>query len=135
MLVSGARHLRARNLSPRTVDIYLGAARRLDPFLTRQGECGDWDQVDRATLEGYFATLAAERSAGYTSNQYRALQQLWCWLTDEEEVEADPFTRMRPPLVPEQPVPVLRPDQLSALLATCAGKDFTSRRDLALLST
>ena len=41
---------------------------------------------------------------------------------------------MRPPLVPEQPVPVLEADRLSALLATCAGKGFVARRDYALLA-
>ena len=37
--------------------------------------------------------------------------------------------RMRAPQVPEQPVLVLTDDQLRALLALCAGKGFTDRRE------
>ena len=43
------------------------------------------------------------------------------------------MARMRPPAVPEQPVPVLTDDDLRALLATCAGRSFEGRRDTALL--
>jgi site-specific recombinase XerC len=43
------------------------------------------------------------------------------------------MARMRPPIVPEQPVPVVPDDGLRRLLATCAGKDFDARRDTALI--
>src|SRR4051794_31938422 len=76
MLTSWARHMRARNLSTRTVNIYLGAARRLDAFLIENGHRGGWDSVARDTLETYIGQLVETRSGGYASNQYRALQQL-----------------------------------------------------------
>ena len=42
--------------------------------------------------------------------------------------------RMRPPAVPEAPVPVLTEDQCKRLLlATCSGKSFDDRRDVAIL--
>jgi hypothetical protein len=78
--------------------------------------------------------MAAVYSPAYVSNQYRALQQLYRWLTDEEEIETNPLARMRPPLVPEQPFAVHTADQLAALLHTCSDKDFARRRDLAILS-
>lgn len=135
LLTSWARHLRARNLSGRTIDIYLGAARRLDAWLASVGEHGGWDSVGKHALEGYVGALVAGRSAGYASNQYRALQQLWRWLEEEDELAGpNPFAKMRPPLVPEQPVPVLEAERLAALLDSCAGKDFTARRDYALLA-
>jgi hypothetical protein len=34
---------------------------------------------------------------------------------------------------PEQPVPVLREDQLRALLKSCGGKEFVQRRDAAIV--
>jgi site-specific recombinase XerD len=40
---------------------------------------------------------------------------------------------MKPPHVPEQPVPVLTDQQLSALLAVCKGTEFNDRRDTALI--
>jgi Phage integrase family len=42
------------------------------------------------------------------------------------------MARMRPPAVPEQPVPVLGDDALRALLATAKGNRFENRRDEAI---
>jgi site-specific recombinase XerD len=54
-------------------------------------------------------------------------------MADEDEIPAHPMARMRPPIVPEQPVPVLEPEQITALLAACEGKEFADRRDAALV--
>jgi site-specific recombinase XerD len=43
------------------------------------------------------------------------------------------MANMRPPHVPEEPPKVLRPENLSALLATCDGTGFEDRRDTAIL--
>jgi hypothetical protein len=40
---------------------------------------------------------------------------------------------MKPPIVPEQPVPVVPEDGLRRLLKACEGKDFEARRDTALI--
>ncbi len=40
---------------------------------------------------------------------------------------------MKPPVVPEQPVPVVTDEQIKALLAGCAGRDLVSRRDEAII--
>jgi site-specific recombinase XerC len=44
-----------------------------------------------------------------------------------------PMAKMRPPIVPEQPVPVVPEDGLLRLLAACAGKGFEARRDTAIV--
>jgi integrase len=41
--------------------------------------------------------------------------------------------RMKPPTIPEAPPPVISADWLKKLLATCEGKDFRSRRDMAII--
>ncbi|WP_250282190.1 tyrosine-type recombinase/integrase [Frankia sp. CiP1_Cm_nod2] len=64
---------------------------------------------------------------------FRALQQFGQWLTEEEDLDRSPLDRMRPPVVPEQPVPVLADDQIRTLLAGCAGRDLVSRRDEAII--
>jgi integrase len=40
---------------------------------------------------------------------------------------------MRPPQLPEQPVEAVRPEHLARLLRACEGRDFTSRRDTAVI--
>ena len=44
-------------------------------------------------------------AAAYASNQYRALQQFFKWLAAEEEIP-DPMAGLKPPHVPDKPVPV-----------------------------
>jgi len=41
--------------------------------------------------------------------------------------------RIRPPAVPEQPVPIVTDAHLEALLATCMGNTVANRRDLAIM--
>jgi integrase len=43
------------------------------------------------------------------------------------------MAKMKSPLVPEQPVPVVPEDGLRRLLAVCAGRDFDARRDTAII--
>jgi len=58
---------------------------------------------------------------------------LFAWLVDEEEIATSPMARMKPPILPEVPVPVLSATEQRALLATCADKDFDDRRDTAII--
>ena len=43
------------------------------------------------------------------------------------------MAKMRPPKIPDKPVPVLPDDDVRHLLAECSGKDFRDRRDLAII--
>jgi site-specific recombinase XerD len=65
--------------------------------------------------------------------RFRALQQFFAWCVDEEELEVNPMAKMRPPVVPERPVPVLGEDKARALLKACAGSGFVMRRDTAIV--
>jgi hypothetical protein len=44
---------------------------------------------------------------------------LYRWLEEEEEIPASPMARMKPPIVPDQPVPVVPKDGLRRLLGAC----------------
>jgi site-specific recombinase XerC len=72
-------------------------------------------------------------SPSTVSLTYRALQQWTKWLVEEEEMDADPMAKMSTPIVPEVPVPLVPDGDLKQLVAACAGKDFPSRRDTALI--
>jgi integrase len=60
------------------------------------------------------------------------LRPFFSWWAKEEEVP-NPYHRADAPPVPSEPVPVARIDDLRAVLATCSTKDFTDRRDEAIL--
>jgi site-specific recombinase XerD len=124
--------LQARNVSISTISVYRKSAELLVTALAERGVTRP-EQVEKRHVEEFIAHLAATRSAATASVRYRALQQWFSWMADEDEIPAHPMARMRPPIVPEQPVPVLEPEQITALLAACEGKEFADRRDAALV--
>ena len=87
----------------------------------------------REDLEAFLGDLLQRRAPEIVATRYRRLRVLHRWLEEEEEITASPMARMRPPIVPEQPVPVVPEDGLRQLLAACAGKDFEARRDTAIV--
>jgi integrase/recombinase XerC len=132
------RYLRSENKSDNTIRIYTDAAQRLAGWLQRQPEDGElppaasWAEVGSGHIRGWIIDLLDSGSDGYANNQYRSVQQFFRWYAAEEEMP-NPMAGMSPPHVPEQPVPVLRKEQLGALLKSCAGKTFVDRRDTAIL--
>lgn len=144
LLTSWDRSMEAANLSANTRRLYLNAARLFVAWLAALDDAPEGpDGITRGHVEQFiidFRTLPSPRrpkgrSAAYANQAYRALQQLFAWLIDEDEIDRSPVERMSPPVVPEQPVPVLEDDQLRALLAGCAGKEFLDRRDNAIIRT
>jgi site-specific recombinase XerD len=91
------------------------------------------DRIQTEHVETFMEHLLATRSPATASNRYRALQQFFAWLVEEEVIAVSPMAKMKPPAVPEQPVPILRDDEVRALLATCSGKTLEDRRDEAII--
>jgi site-specific recombinase XerD len=90
-------------------------------------------QIRREHVEGFMENLLEKRSAATASLRFRALQQFFRWLVDDEHLETDPMAKMKVPFVPVQPVPILTEVDLKALLATCRSKAFEDRRDEAII--
>lgn len=141
LLPDWRQHLRAVNLAPNTINTYLKAAERFAAFLSANGLPTTVSALRREHVEHYIATLTDtpnERTgeplaAAYIARHYRGLQQLFRWLADDGEIEASPFTKMRPPKIPEQPVDIVTDDELRALLDACRGNTLDARRDAAIL--
>jgi integrase len=55
------------------------------------------------------------------------------WAVAEGDLGINPMERMKPPPLPEQPVEVVGSEHVAWLLKTCEGRDFTSRRDSAVI--
>jgi integrase len=58
---------------------------------------------------------------------------LFAWCVREDELDVSPMANVRPPKVPEPRTQMLTAAQTKALLAGCAGRDFVSRRDVAII--
>ena len=134
-------HLRARNVRPLTIDSYVRVGQAFCAFLEQNGLPQRASNITRDNIETYLAAMF-ERPArnrqgtirpATVAKHYRSLQQLFRWLVDDGEIERSPMERMRPPSVPEQPVPIIPDADLQALLNVCRGNTFENRRDLAII--
>jgi site-specific recombinase XerD len=126
-------HLRARNRRPETIKSYTVVASAFAGYLRSIGHPDTPAAIKREHVEAYLADMSDRVSAATVAKHYRSLQQLFRWLTEDGEIPRSPMERMRPPSVPEQPVPVLSTEALAKLLATTKGNSFENRRDEAIL--
>ncbi len=128
------RSLVASNLSPLTVKTYAEGVGLLAAFLAERGMPTDVGSVTREHVEAFITDQLERWRPATAANRYRAVQRFFAWLVEEGELRASPMARMRPPKVVDQPPPVLREEELRAILGRIErGRDFADRRDAAIL--
>jgi site-specific recombinase XerD len=127
-------HLAAEGKAVKTVRTYTEAVQWFAAaHLRREANRTRWEEVGKQDVQEWVAWLLGRYSAAYASNQYRALQQFFKWLAGEEEIP-DPMAGLKPPRVPDKPVPVFAGDELPRLERACAGRGFQERRDAAIIA-
>ncbi len=127
------RHLRAEGRSPATLRLYGQAVTFFSRWLEGQGREATLDELNRAAIREWLAQLSESHEPGTVKVRYRGLHRFCSWLVDEDELEANPMATLSPPTLKMKPVPLVDDDQLAALLKACAGKEFSDRRDEALI--
>ncbi len=140
-IASFRRHLRAGNLSERTVQTYTESAERFARFLGDQGMPTNVAAIRREHIEHFIKFVldhggrnGVPAKPATANNRYRGVQSFFRWLEDEGEITDNPMAKTRPPRVPDDPPAVLREADLKALIATCeTGQSFEERRDTAVL--
>jgi site-specific recombinase XerD len=127
-------HLAAQGKAAKTVRTYTEAVQWFAAahLIPRTG-CTRWDQVQGHDVRRWMVWLLGLYSDAYASNQYRALQQFFKWLAEEDELP-DPMARLHPPTVTEKLVPVFTSEELSKLEKACQGRSFAQRRDAAIIA-
>ena len=127
-------HLAAGGKATRTVRTYTKAVQWFAAArLLTQSARTRWEEAGKQDVQRWISWLLDRYSAPYASNQFRALQQFFKWLADEEEIP-DPMAGLRPPHVPDKPVPVFTGEELRQLKRACAGRGFRERRDAAMIA-
>ena len=127
------RTLRAEDKSERTVKSYTEAVGLLAEFLSGRGHSLTVNAVKRADVRDFIADQLDRWKPATALNRYRSLQAFFKWCVAEGELERSPMVGMKPPQLPDEPPPVLTDDQLRRLLKSCDGRDFTDRRDTAII--
>ena len=129
------RHLRASGLLPKTERTDLEGVTNLGAFLVEQGMPTATESVTREHLEEWLIAMReAGRKPTTIAARYRSVQQFFKWAAEEGLIRQSPMATMRPPKIPESARPVIRDEQLVALLKVIeADKSFAGRRDAAIL--
>jgi site-specific recombinase XerD len=127
-------YLAAEGKAVKTVRTYTEAVQWFAAArLRREAGRTGWDEVRKQDVQEWMVWLLGRYSPAYASNQFRALQQFFKWLAAEEEIP-DPMAGLRPPRVPDKPVPVFAGQELPRLERACAGRSFQQRRDAAVIA-
>jgi integrase/recombinase XerC len=120
-------HLRARNLSPRTIK---ATEEYLRPFLA----CHDPLTVSKRDIEMYLGGMTERCKPSTVWTAWRHLRGFFAWLLQEGDIPSNPMDGITKPIVPPTEVTVLSPAEVRRLLTTCKGRSQMDRRDLALLT-
>lgn len=117
----------------KTIRAYSQSATHLATHVRANSDARDAGELRRSHVEDFLADIASKRRPATVSVRFRSLQQFFGWLLDEEEIDRSPMERMKPPIVPDEPVEVLPLDLVKRLLASCDGRGFADRRDTAIV--
>ncbi len=131
LLPSWQLSLEAEHKSPKTIKTYLTSARQFLSWCEAEGVPA---ALDRRTVRAWEAAILASGAEPATASvRHRSLRQLAAWLVEEGEADTNAMAGMTPPRLDKKVVPKLSDGELTALIASCSGKTFTSRRDEAIV--
>ena len=116
------RTLEAEDTSPRTVEAYTDAVRFLALHCEAHGKPLLARQLQREHIQDFIADQLDRWKPATAHNRYRSLRAFFKWAVAEGDLQASPMDGMKPPNLPEQPVGVIRTEQLVRLLKTCEGR-------------
>jgi len=127
------RSLRALNRSKLTRDQYLMSVGQMVDYFVEHGMPADPSKITREHVEMFLADFAEGHKPATVQTRYKCLRLFFSFLLEENEITRHPMQNIKPPSIPETPVPVFSVDQLEALLKVVEGRDFVARRDTAIL--
>ena len=125
--------LRARNRAPETVKSYVGTVEQFGGFLLVSGFPTSIDRIEREHVESFIADQLARWKPKTARIRYGNLQQFFKWCVEKGEITETPMKNVRPPSVPEVPVPIISDDHLRRIFKSAEGASFEQRRDTAIL--
>lgn len=125
--------LSADGYSPRTLASYRYALRSLTLFMTaKHADVGPLE-LDRHHIRGWLVYLRENAAKSSARAWFAGVRHFMRWLVAEDERATDATMGIKTPAPGEPVTPVLKDDQIRALLATCAGNAFIDRRDAAII--
>jgi integrase len=133
LATSFARAQRAEGRSPHTIKLYRDCINRLTAYLGTLRASDDLAGLTRRTLTDFYAVRSETVAPATVWTDWKVHRVFLQWCVDEEELPSHPMAKMRPPRQPVVPVPVLKDQDIAALLAACVGRGRRDKRDLAII--
>lgn len=126
------RDLRLRNRTDSTVRAYMESVDRFAGWARARGLAAP-AEITRHHVREWLETELARVSAQTAVRHYSGVRQWFRWLLTEDEIGADPTYGIPQPAVPERLTEVPTAATLRSVLKACSGREFTDRRDTALI--
>src|SRR5579859_2952979 len=126
------RELLSRNLTGETQENYRRTLERLSAALPETGLLA----ATPGQVQGWLARVAADPdlSSATLATYFRRARTFYAWAARMDYLDGpSPMARLRAPREDCKEIPVPDAADLVAVLAACSGKDFRSRRDLAMM--
>jgi site-specific recombinase XerD len=133
LTVSWELALRADGYADNTVKAYQNAVRSLADWLAEHHPEVGPAELDCQHIRGWLVLVRERHSSNTARGWFAGVRHFCRWLQSEGEADQDATSGIRTPAAGDPETPVLADADLRALLATCAGTDFTARRDTAII--
>jgi site-specific recombinase XerD len=133
LTVSWELALRADGYADGTVKAYQNAVRSLADWLAEQHPEVGPAELDRRHIRGWLVALREGHSSNTARGWFAGVRHFCRWMESEGEADQDATAGIRTPAPGDPETPVLSDGDLRALVSTCAGTDFTARRDTAII--
>jgi site-specific recombinase XerD len=133
LTVSWELALRADGYADNTVKAYQNAVRSLTGWPAEHHPDVGPAQLERQHIRGWLLEVREHHSSNTARGWFAGVRHFRRWLQSEGEADQDATAGIRTPAPGDPETPVLSDADLRALLATCAGTDFTARRDTAII--
>ncbi|TMR09300.1 hypothetical protein ETD86_44150 [Nonomuraea turkmeniaca] len=123
------RDLKLANRSPRTIQSYEEAVLQLLEFHTDGGAPEpDLADLTKTEISDYLLHVKEQHSASTAGNRFRSLRRLYNWMAREEIIDKSPMASISEPKGEDKPIPIPAIDDVRALLDTCRGTRYATRR-------
>lgn len=125
--------LRSSARAPGTIAVYIGAVHEYDKFAEVNDMPRALADIQRQHLELFMLDQLSRLRPASAAARHAGLRALFAWAMEQGQIDTNPMAKLRPPTIPETPVPVLTDTQVRAIVKACDGKGFKQRRDMALI--
>lgn len=120
--------------SPDTIQSYFEAVRTMATYLAHHDLPTDVEDIEPEHIRRFLRDWKEQTSAGRAATLYRSLRVYFGWCVKEGERPApSPMDRVDKIQVATKEHATFDDADLRALITACAGNDFESRRDLAII--